>query len=387
MTTHPAALPDGRGATIVDPPAELLRRPGLSKLALPDGSHGWLVTTHELVRAVLADNRFSSRHSLRSASSGDEHAEHRRGNLYALDPPEHTRYRSTLATAFTPRDVVALAPAIERIVNRCLADLAQAGPGTDLVATFARPIPFRTTGALLGVPDEAHAALEELVQGMLRADARPEDADGAVAAIRDMLKELVPANTGKDTLLGRLARPGDLDTDEVAMLGTAMILSGFNAAVGMLTLGVFVLLTHPDQLARLLADPSRTPEAIDEILRFVTVTSFGTVRRAMSDVDLAGERIRAGSLVVVSLPAANRDPARFPGPAEFDVTRRQNGHVSFGYGIHACPAQALVRLMMRTAYTALFRRFGTLRLAVPADQVRLHDDLLVLGVPCLPVEW
>jgi cytochrome P450 len=113
----------------------------------------------------------------------------------------------------------------------------------------------------------------------------------------------------------------------------------------------------------------------------------GTVRAALEDVDLEGERVAAGESVLVSIPAANHDPEQFPDPDVLDLARPANGHVAFGHGVHQCLGQQLARVEMRVGFPALFRRFPNLRLAVPPEQVPLRTDMVIYGVHALPVTW
>jgi cytochrome P450 len=127
--------------------------------------------------------------------------------------------------------------------------------------------------------------------------------------------------------------------------------------------------------------------AVEELLRYLTIVQFGTVRVAREDVDFAGRRIRAGETVVASLAAADRDPAQFPEPDDLDLARPVSQHVAFGHGIHQCLGQQLARVEMKVAYSALFRRFPRLRLAVRPDEVPMRDDMFIYGVHRLPVAW
>jgi cytochrome P450 len=155
----------------------------------------------------------------------------------------------------------------------------------------------------------------------------------------------------------------------------------------MLGLGTFALLQHPDQAAALRADPSLAGTAVEELLRHLSIIQMGIPRGALEDVELGGVLIRAGELVTLAVAAGNRDPEHFADPDALDLTREATGHLAFGHGIHQCLGQQLARIELRIAYPALLRRFPTLRLAVPPEEVPLAVDKNIYGVHRLPVTW
>jgi cytochrome P450 len=155
----------------------------------------------------------------------------------------------------------------------------------------------------------------------------------------------------------------------------------------MMALGVFTLLQHPEQLAMLRADPELIDPAVEELLRYLTISHFGATRCALEDVQFGEHLIREGENVTVALNAANRDPERFDAPDRLDLTRSDRGHVGFGHGAHQCIGQNLARSTLRIGYRALFERFPTLELAVPPEQVRMRREMVHYGVHELPVTW
>jgi cytochrome P450 len=154
----------------------------------------------------------------------------------------------------------------------------------------------------------------------------------------------------------------------------------------MLALGTFALLEHPAQATELRADPDLLPDAVEELLRYLSIADI-FYRYATEDIELGGEVIGKGSTVVVSLLAANHDPQRFDDPDTLDTHRKARGHLSFGHGLHQCLGQQLARIEMRAGFEGLLRRFPTLRLAIPAGEVRLRTDMNIYGVHELPVTW
>ncbi|GGZ86984.1 cytochrome P450 [Streptomyces bluensis] len=392
-----APLPTHRTCPL-DPPPEYQRlreEQPVAPLAFPDGTVGWLLTRHEDVRAVLADDRFSS--ARENASSPVRRnlfrPEDRPGMLLNMDPPEHTRYRGMLTRYFTVRRMRALAPRIERIVADHLDAMEAAGPPTDLVPAFARPIPSLVICELLGVPYADREKFQRWTATMLRLDVSEDEAWRAREALRTYMRDLVADKREHpdDALLSTLIRAQDPDpalTDqELTGMGRLLLIAGHETTANMLALGTYALLSHPDQLRSLREHPEGVGRAVEELLRYLTIVQFGTVRVAREDVQIHGVRIRAGQTVVASLPAANRDPGQFTEPDRLDLTREPSQHVSFGHGIHQCLGQQLARVEMQIAFPALLRRFPTLRLAVPPEQVPMRDDMFVYGVHALPLSW
>jgi cytochrome P450 len=385
-TTRPQGCP-------FDPPAELAQlreEHPLSRMAYPDGHVGWLTTSHNLVRAVLADSRFSTRAELahfpipRAAESTKPAPS---GVFTRFDPPEHTRYRRLLIGQFTVRRMRQLTERIQQIVTECLDAMDRHGPPVDLVQAFAQPIPAIVICELLGVPYADRERFQRRTAMLTRLDHTSEELTAAFNEVRDYLQELVLAKRAKptDDLLSGLTT-SDLTDEELANIGFVLLGGGLETTANMLALGTFALLRHPDQLATLRADPGMTDQAVEELLRYLRIIPC-TVRTALEDVELDGHLVKAGDTVTLSIPAANRDPEQFADPDTLDLRRPTIGHVALGHGIHQCLGQQLARIEMQVAYPALFNRFPTLRLAVPPDDVPLRTDMLIYGVHRLPVTW
>ncbi|MCD0484212.1 cytochrome P450 [Streptacidiphilus sp. ASG 303] len=395
----PAALPVRRTCPF-DPPPEYRRlreEDPVSRLAFPDGGTGRLLTRHEDVRALLADDRFSADRlhassPVRTVRPPADPAS-RAGVFIGMDPPEHTRYRRILTRYFTVRRMRALAPAVERIVEDHLDAMERTGPPVDLVRAFALPVPSLVICELLGVPYEDRARFQAWSAALLRVGGEEAGTYAAMEALRRYMLDLVAAKRDRpdDALLSALLHRDEpeaaLSDEEVAGVGRLLLIAGHETTANMLALGTYALLRHPDQLRLLREHPDRVGRAVEELLRHLSIVQFGTVRVAREDVEFAGHRIRAGETVVASLAAANRDPAHFPDPDRLDLTREPSQHVAFGHGVHQCLGQQLARVEMETAFPALFRRFPTLRLAVPPEQLRMRDDMVVYGVHELPVAW
>ena len=365
---------------------------GLLRVVTPFGVPAYLVLRYEDVREVLSDAaRFSSAFAgLPGAAQGteDEQASLRAGNLIGLDPPEHTRLRRMLTPEFTVRRMRRLEPRITEIVESALDDLERAGKPADLVAHFALPVPSLVICELLGVPYADRAEFQDRSSRLLDISLPMEDRITARREDRAYMASLVArarAEPGED-MLGMLVREhgDDLTTDELIGIASLLLLAGHETTSNMLSLGTLALLQHPDQLAMIREDPSRVEPAVEELLRWLSIVHSLPPRTTTTDVELAGQKIPAGSLVLLSLPAANRDSA-FIGEADtLDITRGAAGHVAFGHGLHHCLGAPLARMEMRIAFPALLKRFPRLAVAEPAE---FRHFTVVFGLKSLPVTW
>jgi len=170
-------------------------------------------------------------------------------------------------------------------------------------------------------------------------------------------------------------------------LAFLLLVAGHETTANMISLGVLAILRDPGRLRPAMADPDRRPAAVEELLRYFSIADLGTGRVALSDGLVAGTTVRAGEGVLISLLAANHDPAVFPAPGDIDPDRGSQRHVAFGYGPHQCVGQSLARTELEIVYETLLRRVPGLRLAVPEEKVPVKDDAMVYGLYELPVKW
>ncbi|WP_406674843.1 cytochrome P450 [Nonomuraea sp. N2-4H] len=383
-----------------DPPAALrpLRDQGpLHRMTYADGRQGWLVTGYAEARTVLDDPRFSNDFHADFSPPIEEMAVVKApetklppGFFLAMDDPEHARFRKLLTGQFTTRRMRALEPRIAEIVEAHLDDLARTGPPADLVTAFARPIPSMVICELLGVPYADRDRFQKDAAIMVDLANSAEERAGAVQRVMGYLAELAGrkrAEPADDVLSGLIAAGGGLSDAELTGAATFLLVAGHDTTANMLSLGAFLLLQSPDQAALLRQDPGLADRAVEEMLRYLTIIHIGPIRVATEDVQMAGQTIRAGETVTLSLPVVHRDPDRFPDPDRLDLTRPGHGHLAFGHGIHQCLGQQLARAELRVAYPALLRRLPGLRLAVPPEQVPLRTRATLYGVDRLPVTW
>ncbi|MEV6875968.1 cytochrome P450 [Amycolatopsis sp. NPDC051128] len=396
----PHGLPMERDAGPFEPPREITRlreaRP-VSPLVFPDGHEGWLVTGYDAVRQLMADTRFSSRLDLDvlhtpyetpGMPAATEPSPQLPGVFVAMDPPDHTRLRRRLTGAFTVKRMKMLEERIVEITERQLDEVARLTPPIDLVEEFALPVPSLVICELLGVPYADRADFQANSAQFMVKDQPLETKMGAYLALNTYLAELVTRKRAEpgDDILSDLARQDDLTIEELTGVAFLLLLAGHETTANMLALGTFALLEHPGQLAQLRDDPDLMPNAVEELLRYLSVADI-FYRYATEDLELGGETIAKGSTVVVSLLAANHDPRRFENAGTLDIHRKARGLLSFGHGIHQCLGQQLARIEMRAGFEGLLRRFPDLALAVPAGDVKLRTDMNIYGVHALPVTW
>jgi cytochrome P450 len=376
-----------------DPPAELAQvqaTTGLTRVETLFGFSAWVVTRYADVREVLADAvRFSN--GRRPPGFPGLAGADTEGSLLLSDPPEHTRLRKLLSPEFTVRRIRRLEPRITEIVEDHLAAMEAAGPPADLVESFALPVPSLVICELLGVPYADRAEFQGRARRQLDVSLDLEVRAQARVESRAFMAELVARARVEpgDDLLGMLVREhGDaLTPGELTGIASLLLIAGHETTANTIGLGVLALLRDPEQLRLVRDRPEGVEAAVEELLRFLSVVHSGVPRFANEDVELAGERIAAGDLLVLSLPVANRDPALGQDLDRLDVTRAVTRHVAFGHGVHHCLGAPLARAELRIALPALLQRFPALALADPTAEVEFRSYNVVYGVRSLPVTW
>jgi cytochrome P450 len=387
----PMARPAG---CLFDPPTELARlrvEQPLRRMRYPDGHLGWLATGYSVSRAVVADPGFSSRYELMHPPyPGMENVTLPSapiGDLTGMDAPEHTRYRRLLAGKFTVRRMRALTARVEQLTAEHLDAMERQGPPTDLVQAYAHPIPALMICELLGVPYAERDTFQHHAAAITATGSTPDEQYAAYTALQEYIHTLIPTKRANptDDLLSDLTT-SDLTDGELAGISTFLLGAGLDTTANMIALGTFALLAHPDQAAALRANPDLAPQAVEELMRYLSIAHTG-VRAALQDTEIDGQLIKAGESVTISVQAANRDPRKFPEPDTLDITRKATGHLAFGHGIHQCLGQQLARVEMHVTIPALLTRFPTLRLAVPPEEVPLRFSININGIDQLPVAW
>ncbi|GAA1276741.1 cytochrome P450 [Planotetraspora silvatica] len=369
----------------------------VSQVRLWNGGLAWMVTRYDDVREVLADPRLSSDMSrpgfpAHNASVAATRQKHR--TFLNMDDPEHAKQRRMVTRDFMIKHVEALRPRIQRHVD-ALIDEFSAGPQpADLVTGIALPTSSATISELLGVPYEDHEFFESRSRTISSGDVEPVEALQAYEELREFLRGLVDrkrAEPAQDVIshLVELETRGDIGIDELLNMLRLLLGAGHETTANMIALGTLALLEHPEQLERLRNDPSpqRVAAAVEELLRYLTISHFGRRRIAVEDLEIGGQTIKAGEAVVVANDSANRDPDAFPDPDVLDLERDARHHLTFGYGVHQCLGQPLARVELQVVYPTLFRRLPDLRLAAPMNELPFKTHSVFYGLFSMPVAW
>lgn len=358
-----------------------------------DGPGSWLLTRYEDVHSVLRDARFSAdrlrapvvRENLDRLPPFLRQTGEGLRTMLVMDPPDHTRVRKLVNKAFTPRRMEKLREHVQSIVNDCLDEMALKGR-CDLIHDLAEPVPAIVIAELLGVPSEDHRKFREwssaLIAGIGAADEvevqRAAEASGE--KIFAYLRETIRARRERprDDLISAMIQAQEeqevLTDLELLATSNLLLLAGHETTTNLIGNGMLALLREPDQLERLRRDPGLMPSAIEELLRFDAPVQ-ATVRVATEDIELGGQTIPTGALVILSIGAANHDPAIFDQPDRLELSRSPNPHLSFGFGVHFCMGASLARLEAEVALGSLLSRFQKITLEEDAPEYRPNPIL------------
>lgn len=322
--------------------------------------------------------------------------EHHTTSVVFIDPPDHTRIRALFQSAFTRKALAALESRIETLVDEYLDKLEDTG-AMEVVNDFSFRLPMQVVAIMLGVPREDMGLIRDWAVAILTAlepvlsQDQLDTGNKAVVDFKAYLRDLVahrkahPTDGSSGEILTALieAEQDGQTLTELELLHQCIFLlnAGHETTTNMISHGVHQMLLHPDELARLRADPALIKSCVEEILRYQPPIQINN-RRARTDTEVGGVSFPEGSVVHLMIPGANRDPAQFPDPDRFDIGRRNNRHVSFALGIHVCIGNSLARLEGAIAFGKLFSRFPTLHMTGP---IKLSPRVRFREVEHLPV--
>jgi cytochrome P450 len=366
-----------------------------------DALGGWLLTRYDDVAQALRDHHrfavsgrigaFLSELSPAVRERAEPLTRHFSKAITHLDPPEHSPIRAQLQPMFTAARIEQFRGRIQALCEQLLDNLS-GQTEFDLIADFAFPLPATVLGEVLGIPTEdcdqyklwsddigvrlfgtGHATEENM-----------EQARKSMLELYDYLSQLVELRRRKprEDLISYFISDCDFSEQELFSTCVTLVLAGHGTTTNLIGNGMLALMQNPDQLQRLRSNPTLLPSAVEELLRYDSPLQR-MWRRARTDVQIEGELIREGQMVLPAMGAANRDPAKFSQPNRLDVARSQNAHLSFGYGVHLCLGADLARLQGAVAIGTLLARLPNLQLS--SDQLQWERNLLHRGLKALPV--
>jgi cytochrome P450 len=322
-------------------------------------------------------------------------------SMLGSNPPRHTRLRALVSQAFTPRMIEQLEPRLRQIAAELLEPVLAKGE-CDLVETLSYPLPVIAIAEILGVEpgkrDKFKQWSDEVVATLGTGDGEQEEGatEGQIRQstfdeISDYFNGLCEerrAHPRSDLISGLVQAEMEgekLSFDELLQMLILLLVAGNETTTNLIGNAMQEFIRHPDQFARVEADPSLLPNALEEVLRFSSPVQ-ATVRRATSDVEFKGQQIAMDQQVIVWLAAANRDPAQFPDPLAFDVTRNPNRHLAFGMGIHFCLGAPLARLEAKIAFEELMKRTTNFR-RTDSNLLPRVPTFIMRGVRELPIAF
>ncbi|MPZ83591.1 MAG: cytochrome P450 [Actinophytocola sp.] len=354
------------------------------------GDDAWLVTGHAEVRRLLADERLGRSHPDpdRAARTGDSALFGGPLGDFDTEQVDNARMRTLLQSHFTPKLMRALRPRVDALTTGLLNELAERGSPADLHEALALPLPILVICELLGVPYEDRTQFRMWTEAAANTQDRPRSEQG-LGSLFAYGKELVARKrkTPGDDVISRLCATDGVSDDEAAMLSMALLFAGHETTVVQLGFGALLLLTNQEQWQTLLNDPGLVPNAVEEILRAPSKGGGGIPRYARTDLEIDGVTVHPGDLVLLDNGAANHDGTVFVEPDRFDVTRPAAAHLTFGHGPRYCIGAPLARIELQAVFAQLVPRFPTMRMAVPVEELTIHQDTLTRGLTALPVTW
>jgi len=356
---------------------------------------GWVFSRHEDCDAILRDHRRFSN----DARNADDPANDVAGTLedthsmLMLDPPDHTRLRSLVSMAFTPKALEAWRPRVEAIVDRLL-DEAAGERRVDMLDALAVPLPTTVIAEMLGVPTEdlpQFKAWSDDVARTLEPTITPAElkvAQRSNGELNEYFERIIEQHRvdPRDDLVSQLIaaeEAGDqLSHEELLVTLRLILIAGNETTTNLIGNGLLALLRHPDQLEWLRREPELMESAVEELLRFDSpVQTDG--RTALEDIEWGGKVIKRGEQAFLLLGSGNRDPEEFPEPDRLDISRGSKRHLSFGRGIHHCLGAPLARIEAQVAFGKLLERYESIELA---GEPRFKDHIVLRGLRALPVE-
>ncbi|ARX66479.1 MULTISPECIES: cytochrome P450 family protein [Bacillus] len=361
----------------------------------------WLITRYEDALPLLKDNRLKKdwtnvfSQDIKNMYLSVDNSDHLTTHMLNSDPPNHSRLRSLVQKAFTPKMIAQLDKRIERIADDLISDIERKGT-LNLVDDYSFPLPIIVISEMLGIPKEDQAKFRIWSHAVIATPETPEEIKETEKQLSEFITYLqylvdIKRKEPKEDLVSALilaeSEGHKLSARELYSMIMLLIVAGHETTVNLITNTVLALLENPNQLQLLKDNPKLIDSAIEEGLRYYSPVEVTTARWAAEPFQIHDRTIEKGDMVVIALASANRDETVFENPEVFDITRENNRHIAFGHGSHFCLGAPLARLEAKIAITTLFNRMPELQIKGNREEIKWQGNYLMRSLEELPLTF
>ena len=361
----------------------------------------WLITRYEDALPLLKDNRLKKdwtnvfSQDIKNMYLSVDNSDHLTTHMLNSDPPNHSRLRSLVQKAFTPKMISQLDKRIERIADDLISDIERKGT-LNLVDDYSFPLPIIVISEMLGIPKEDQAKFRIWSHAVIASPETPEEIKETEKQLSEFITYLqylvdIKRKEPKEDLVSALilaeSEGHKLSARELYSMIMLLIVAGHETTVNLITNTVLALLENPNQLQLLKDNPKLIDSAIEEGLRYYSPVEVTTARWAAEPFQIHDQTIEKGDMVVIALASANRDETVFENPEIFDITRENNRHIAFGHGSHFCLGAPLARLEAKIAITTLFNRMPELQIKGDREEIKWQGNYLMRSLEELPLTF
>ncbi|MDA2529613.1 cytochrome P450 [Bacillus cereus] len=361
----------------------------------------WLITRYEDALPLLKDNRLKKdwtnvfSQDIKNMYLSVDNSDHLTTHMLNSDPPNHSRLRSLVQKAFTPKMIAQLDKRIVRIADDLISDIERKGT-LNLVDDYSFPLPIIVISEMLGIPKEDQAKFRIWSHAVIATPETPEEIKETEKQLSEFITYLqylvdIKRKEPKEDLVSALilaeSEGHKLSARELYSMIMLLIVAGHETTVNLITNTVLALLENPNQLQLLKDNPKLIDSAIEEGLRYYSPVEVTTARWAAEPFQIHDRTIEKGDMVVIALASANRDETVFENPEVFDITRENNRHIAFGHGSHFCLGAPLARLEAKIAITTLFNRMPELQIKGNREEIKWQGNYLMRSLEELPLTF
>ena len=361
----------------------------------------WLITRYEDALPLLKDNRLKKdwtnvfSQDTKNMYLSVDNSDHLTTHMLNSDPPNHSRLRSLVQKAFTPKMIAQLDGRIQRIADDLISDIERKGT-LNLVDDYSFPLPIIVISEMLGIPKEDQAKFRIWSHAVIASPETPEEIKETEKQLSEFITYLqylvdMKRKEPKEDLVSALilaeSEGHKLSARELYSMIMLLIVAGHETTVNLITNTVLALLENPNQLQLLKDNPKLIDSAIEEGLRYYSPVEVTTARWAAEPFQIHHQTIQKGDMVIIALASANRDETVFENPEIFDITRENNRHIAFGHGSHFCLGAPLARLEAKIAITTLFNRMPELQIKGNREEIKWQGNYLMRSLEELPLTF